>query len=383
MEFDYNPRVFDYHLDFQFLDAQMRDDFFLPPAKVIYSEPNTGISNMIVYGLIQYPPYVERFAEVKDNTIVLAISGAYKNDDGAQAASFGVWFGDSSLYNANGQLPKDVPQTFQSAELYAVKTALEILRNKIIASIQHKGLDHVFILTESKYIKESLAKDIWKWESNSYMTARKTPVANSDALKEVHELIKAFEAAHIAVQFWVVDKKYNKDAGGLAREALTVEEDEGQEVKKKSKEKKKPKKEPDTEPDTDTEPEPDTAPETEPEMEPEKKPEKGKEREDAHDDDVGDDDGADDSDAPDASADHHIPGFIVMPPYTGNMELFSKHGLTRDDTNFFLAHSHLLYGNASPPSLSGSSSGSTLASSAPTTGYGRNVCRYCALALKK
>jgi ribonuclease HI len=214
------------------------------------------------------------------------------------------------LYNANGQLPTDLPQTFQAAELYAVKMAVETLRDNIFTSAQHKGINQVFMLTESKYIKESLSKDIWKWESNNYVTARKTPVANSDALKEVHELIKGFEANGTAVLFWVVERKYNKDAAGLAREALGVEEDEVQEAKKKSS-KKKPKNKPDSDS----------------EMGREKKPDKGKGKEK-------------DEDAPDCD---YIPGFNPLELYTGNMNLFGGYGLSRDNINNVTASTAKLY----------------------------------------
>ena len=239
-----NIRIFDpyiHHSDLNSLPDSTKAELFSPPANLIYSDLDTGISNLMVYFPIRRPPYVSRLAEAQESIIVVAIDGARKVE-GTATASFGVWFGTASPFNANELLPTDLPQTTQAAELYAVKTALQTIRDMIRTCHKIKGLDHIIIMTESSFIKDGMSRDIWKWESNGYMTARKTPVANSDELKEVHELIKALEKMKVAVQFWLVEKKFNLDARRLSLEALGMEEVDIPDAKKKKPNRKQKKK---------------------------------------------------------------------------------------------------------------------------------------------
>jgi ribonuclease HI len=231
-----SSRIFNYHANLPCFSDEFKDNLYLPPTNIIHSDTGTGVSNLMVYFPSLHPPYISRLTEVLENTIILAIDGARKNT-GTPVVSFGVWFGTKSLYNANGLLPTDLPQTCQSAELYAVKTGLQVVCDKIYTSSEHKDLNQIVIMTESKYIKDCMSKDTWKWEKNGYMTARKTSVANSEAVKAMHGLIKGLEEKNIAVQFWLIDRKYNEAAKQLAQDALGVE-GEIQEVKKKKKPKK-------------------------------------------------------------------------------------------------------------------------------------------------
>jgi ribonuclease HI len=220
MESEPTPRVFKFRDLFPNL-APEKIEVISQPSNLIYFDSDKGISKLFKYESLHHSPYISRVAEVQDTTIVVAIDRARKDNDANSVVSFGVWFGCESVYNANGLLPADLPQTIQAAELHAVKQALQIIRDKTFPSPSHKGVEHIFILTESTYITESLSKDIWKWEAKKFRTSRNTKVANTEALKEVHQLIKSFEDDVITVQLWLVEKKHNK-AAGLALEALAA-----------------------------------------------------------------------------------------------------------------------------------------------------------------
>ena len=239
-----NARIFEpyeYHSDLYHLPDTTKSEFF-GPANIVHFNPEAGISNLMLYLPLKHSPYVSRFMEVQESIIIIAVDGV-RQVEGTVTASFGVWFGTTSPYNANGLLPTDLPRTTQAAELYAVKTALQTIRDKIQSCPNTKNLDHIIIMTESPYIRDSISRDIWKWESNGYMTARKTPVANSDALKEVHELVKVLEEKKVTVKFWLIEREFNlPDARRLSLKALGVEEVDIPDAKKKKPNKKQKKK---------------------------------------------------------------------------------------------------------------------------------------------
>lgn len=228
-----NPRIFDPYDNFPHLSKAAKTQLYCRPTNIIYSDPKTKISNLMTYVPSNRPPFLLRFAEVQENTIVIAIDAARKYSISTNV-SFGVWFGISSLYNANGLLPKTLPQTYQAAELYAAKTALETFRDKI-----HSSINNVLIMTESQYITDSMSKDIWKWEANGYTTARKSPVSNSDTLRQVHGLIMDLEEKDIVVQFWMVEKRFNQEARNLAQGVIDMMDEAKKTNKRRSKKKKK------------------------------------------------------------------------------------------------------------------------------------------------
>jgi ribonuclease HI len=218
-----NARLYEPHKNLNHLPDDIKAELYSDPEILIYFDRDLGVSNLLVHLPLKNPPYISRFAEAMDNTIVIAIDTALRTN-GTTTASFGVFFGNSSPYNMNGLVPEDLPQTSQSAQIYAFKAALDVFFNTLHSSPEFKNLDTVVIMTDSPYLRDSLTKDIWKWESNGYMTARKTPVAHSDRLKELHELMKSLEAEkHIGVGFWLVDRQYNEGADCLANEALGPE----------------------------------------------------------------------------------------------------------------------------------------------------------------
>lgn len=234
-----NARVFDprvHHGDLNYLPDAILSRLLSLPTNLINSDPDTGVSNLMVYLPREHPPFVPILSEIRENIIVVTIAGERKIE-ATTSASFGVWFGTSSMYNTNGLLPVTLPRTTQAAELYAVKIMLETIRDKIQSCSNIKVLDHIIIVTDSLYLKDSMSKDIWKWETNGYMTARKTTVANSDILKGVQKLVKAFEEKKVAVQFWLIEKKFNLEARRSALEILGVGEVEILDAMKKRKKK--------------------------------------------------------------------------------------------------------------------------------------------------
>lgn len=211
-----NLRIHDVHNYF----PQLGDNHMgikLLPANFINFDRPSGLSNMLFFHQVNLPHFVSRCADILEDSVVVAIDGACKSDEGNTTASFGVWFGASSLYNTSGVLPTGLLQTLQSAELYALKIALTTVRDKISGAPARKALNEIVIKTKSKYILESLTKDIWKWEVNKFRTARRLPVVNSEALKEIQGLMVEFEGKGVAVRIWLVEGKYNEGAAGLVR----------------------------------------------------------------------------------------------------------------------------------------------------------------------
>lgn len=214
-----NSRVFDPHAKCRLpLGIKLRPEEHDPPSTITNSDPETQITNLMVQIPSKIPPYRWRVAEVLGNTIVIAIDAARQEDNNV---AFGVWFGNQSLYNTNGWIPQDIPQNYQAAELYAVKTAIDVFRDKIHTSPDFKGINNVVIMTESAYVVDSMSQDVWKWEEKGYTTARKTPVVNSIALKELHELINGLEEKDISVKFWLVIRRHNREAKQFALDVFS------------------------------------------------------------------------------------------------------------------------------------------------------------------
>jgi ribonuclease HI len=199
------------------------------PAEITCEDPESGITHLT--------QDTRRVAKILETSIVIAINGTVRgNGTATEHAASAVYAGPTSHWNGKVLYPCCLPQTTQGAELHAMSIALALFGDLLRLG---EKLTHLVILTDSPYITNGLSKNVWKWESNDYLTAKKTPVENADHIQLLHTTIEKLEAGGIKVEFWLVDKKYN-EAKRLANEALDEEGVRFPEAKKKLR--KRPKK---------------------------------------------------------------------------------------------------------------------------------------------
>lgn len=226
--------------------AHGADNASSSPFQMVCDLPDVGVSHLWV----EQPSTNEdsssdasQLSEAVDTSLVVFINGQCRKN--GKSVSFGVFFGSDSIYNVGGLLPEGLSPTNQVADLHALKTALDTIRTQRTNNEVFKKITQVVIVSDSSYIINGMTKSIWKWEKNGYLTARKTPVANSEALVEVHGMIKDLEEKSVTVEFWHVDRKFNVHATTLAMAAfagMEVAADAGSKKKRPRIRKKKAKK---------------------------------------------------------------------------------------------------------------------------------------------
>ncbi|KAJ2999174.1 hypothetical protein NUW58_g81 [Xylaria curta] len=153
-------------------------------------------------------------------TVVIHIDGACRDNGRPTAmASWGVYVGPGSRYNARGMVQADLPQTSSRAEIEALSHALIIIRQ--IAS-HDPLLQHFKIMSDSEYLVKTMSMWIEGWIDNGGLGSRGQPVAHFKKLQEIHETLDEMEygGSRINVQFRHVPRENNQEADRLANEAL-------------------------------------------------------------------------------------------------------------------------------------------------------------------
>ncbi|KAL8867286.1 MAG: hypothetical protein Q9174_005757 [Haloplaca sp. 1 TL-2023] len=164
------------------------------------------------------------------NEIVVSVDGACRNNGSASAiSSYGVYFGDESPHNITATVDTPV-HTSQRAELHACAAALEKVLD--LQRMRNSGLDvegyrsdikhliQVIIKADSAYLVNGMTEFLAKWKENGYKNAKGLPVANADLFKDIDMVIDDLRDLEIAVAFWLVPRRYNREADILANEAL-------------------------------------------------------------------------------------------------------------------------------------------------------------------
>ncbi|KAJ3946745.1 uncharacterized protein N0V96_003119 [Colletotrichum fioriniae] len=94
----------------------------VPKADLVIYNPSTQLLGMQMYSWATKRPVPER------GSMVVYIDGACRNNGLPDAqASWGVYFGPGSRYNACGLLSRDLPQTNSRAEIEALVQAVGII----------------------------------------------------------------------------------------------------------------------------------------------------------------------------------------------------------------------------------------------------------------
>lgn len=104
--------------------------------------------------------------EVDASTVVLSIDGACRNNGGPVArASWGVYAGPGSRFNACGRLDASVPQTSSRAEIEALARALMVVTE---IGREDRTLRNVKIRCDSEYLCKCapLSPLVWRYASS-------------------------------------------------------------------------------------------------------------------------------------------------------------------------------------------------------------------------
>ena len=204
-------------------DAVAKERYFDPSLSTAWTGPTTPatlvrydaekqVSNTL-YSTVYKPTELEAM----ETTIAIFVGGACReNGNGTSRAGYGVFFGEGSKYNAKGVVDCGQKQTSQAAEITAMSKSLEAL-NEAWKTV---GLIEVVIITDSDYLVKSMCEHIGKWLKNGFKTSRGGKVENEGLLRNLHERIEELRGELVAVKFWRVKRSMNKEAVGLAKEAL-------------------------------------------------------------------------------------------------------------------------------------------------------------------
>ena len=169
--------------------------------------------------------------------MIIAIDGACPGNGSDQAAksACGIHFGDGARnYALRVREKSGYTHTSQRAELHAAIAALDLATVYAINGGQSDcdlnqcptpcRVVNLVIKSDSAYLVNSMTRDIHKWRTNGWMTAKKTAVKNKDLFVQIWNQVDKLEKMLTAVDFWLVPRDLNADADELANEGLNSSE---------------------------------------------------------------------------------------------------------------------------------------------------------------
>jgi ribonuclease HI len=189
--------------------------FKIPEEELVVYNPEKHVCQLQLQP-IQKPVVRDEF------TVVAYIDGACRGNGRPNArASYGIYFGPGSRYNASGLLPDTISQTSTRAEIEALAAALLILKEQICA--KDYRLQHIMIASDSAYLVDAMSQHVEGWIERNGIGSNGRVVAHYERLKELHEMLDGMEFGDdggIDVQFWHIDRSKNREADALANAVL-------------------------------------------------------------------------------------------------------------------------------------------------------------------
>ncbi|KUI72376.1 Ribonuclease H1 [Cytospora mali] len=159
--------------------------------------------------------------ELDKMTVVVSIDGACRDNGKPTArASWGVYFGPGSRYNASGRLSPGLPQTSSRAEIEALSKAVDTIRE---LSNQDMTLQEIKIRCDSEYLCQAMSMWMEGWMENDGLRSNGQAVAHFDKLLEIQNKIDDMtygDEGGLHFQFWNVPREENREADALANSAL-------------------------------------------------------------------------------------------------------------------------------------------------------------------
>ncbi|KAL2813600.1 ribonuclease H-like domain-containing protein [Aspergillus granulosus] len=181
------------------------------------------------------------------DSIVIAMDAACRNmnvnyDNKSSSSALGVFCGFWNPYNRSHQLTGLTRHTSQIAELKACVRAL--CQAGLIGEDRALGTNYgpgpgpgagagtghgrgrdvrlVIIKSDSEYVVRGVTELMPRWKANGWRNSRGVEVANADEFRVIERLVGSLWRDGIEVRFWLVPKGLNRQANGMARNALTL-----------------------------------------------------------------------------------------------------------------------------------------------------------------
>ncbi|PNP38047.1 hypothetical protein TGAMA5MH_10146 [Trichoderma gamsii] len=162
--------------------------------------------------------------EVDTDSLVLSIGGTCRNPGtrGVRAA-WGVYFRPESPYNASALLDAALPQTLARAEIEALRQALSTIEAKFISSDFQPR--RCIIKTNSSYIQRVFPSLVRRLRADGGRNVFGEKVVFYELLRDIEERFEDLGYGDgieggTDVIFWCVAQEENREADGLAVDAL-------------------------------------------------------------------------------------------------------------------------------------------------------------------
>jgi ribonuclease HI len=189
----------------------------VPESQLITYNPQKQVSQFQVLHPRTNAIELDRF------TLLVWIDGACRDNGKPSAqASWGVYFGPGSRYNASGRLAPAIQQTSSRAEIEALSQALDIIAEVTAGDMT---LQEVRIMSDSEYLVMAMSVWISEWIEAEGENASGRPVAHFSKLKAIHERLDEMtygDNGGLDFKFWLVPREKNTKADALAEQALSA-----------------------------------------------------------------------------------------------------------------------------------------------------------------
>ncbi|KAK0122360.1 hypothetical protein ONS95_010601 [Cadophora gregata] len=206
---------------------------------ILHRDRHTGLSRL-AFNNFKAKKRADRTFRIDGSSLVIAVDGVIhppsrpQNPNQSQPispicqnsvvsrarASYGIFFGPSSLHNRSAFVP--IGKTTLSREAGILRGCYDALDYilKTIFPTHNPRILQTIILTDSPYLVQCLTEYVYIWERNGYRDSRGQYVENSEELANLASMVLQFERAGVRVGFWLVEGEWNTDARRLASEAV-------------------------------------------------------------------------------------------------------------------------------------------------------------------
>ena len=173
----------------------------------------------------------DAFAGTSRSLVVYTDGACSLNGSVNAAAGIGIYFGPSSPYNRSEVMSLPGEATSQKAELFAVSSALQLVREQIVPArkLMCQGVTDIFqlrliVATDSSYVVECICKHSTRWTTDastgSLTNKSGTPIKNSAGFQRIFDEVEKLSQVGVQVVYYHLLRDHNRNADELAKNAV-------------------------------------------------------------------------------------------------------------------------------------------------------------------
>ncbi|KAL3462385.1 hypothetical protein BJX64DRAFT_288506 [Aspergillus heterothallicus] len=166
------------------------------------------------------------------DAIVIAMDGAYRSNptnttgDESGVSSLAVFAGFGNPYNRAQRIP-NLPRNHHNSQTAQLKACIRALcqagligEDRALPSARGgsgRDVRLVVVKCDSEFVVRGVTELMAQWKMNGWRNSRGVEVANAEDWRVIDRLVHSLRVDGIEVRFWLVERRMNGQARGMAR----------------------------------------------------------------------------------------------------------------------------------------------------------------------